>query len=116
MNVLIQIKNAATDREIREFTENEGNHVYISHSTEDSIIYLSKVTIDKAVISLKNLNDAAILRYLNEYHSSIQVVVIANKALDDIISIFKKVNYSVIHEPLKLSELKLKLTKKNEQL
>lgn len=113
MNVLIQIKDTATDWEIREFTENEGNHVYISHSTEDSISYLSKVAVDKAVISLKNLNDAAILKYLNEYHPGIQVVVIANKAFDDFISIFQKANYSVIHEPLKLSELKMKLTKKN---
>ena len=111
MNVLIQIKDTATDREVREFTENEGNQVFISHTIEDSITFLSTVIIDKAVISLKNLNDAAILKYLNENHSDIQVVVIANKAFDDFISIFQKANYSVIHEPLKLSELKTKLTK-----
>lgn len=112
MNVLIQIKDTAADQEVREFTENNGDHVFISHSTEDSINFLSSILIDKAVISLKNLNDAAILKYLNEYHPGIEVVVIANKAFDDFISIFQKVNYSVIHEPLKLSELKMKLIKK----
>ena len=66
MNVLIQIKDTATDREIREFTENEGNRVFISHTTEDSITFLSTITIDKAVISLKNLNDAAILKSLKK--------------------------------------------------
>lgn len=111
MNVLIQTKESAADLEIREFTESEGNQVVISHSTEDSINFLSTIIIDKAVISLKNLNDAAILKYLNEYHPGISVVVIANKAFDDFISIFQKVNYSVIHEPLKLSELKVKLKK-----
>jgi len=109
MNVLIQSINDETDREIREFTEDDGNLVYISHSASESISYLSKIEIDRAVISLKNLNDAAILKYLNENYPDIQVVVIANKAFDDFISIFQKVNYSVIHEPLKLSELKLKL-------
>lgn len=111
MNVLIQIKDAATDREIREFTEHDGNQVFMSQTTKDSISFLSSISIDKAVISLKNLNDAAILKYLNENHPDIEVVVIANKAFDDFISIFQKVNYSVIHEPLKLTELKMKLTK-----
>lgn len=114
MNVLIQTKETAADLEIREFTENEGNQVFISHSTSDSINFLSSILIDKAVISLKNMNDAAILKYLNEYHPGIPVVVIANKVFDDFISIFQKVNYSVIHEPLKLSELKMKLTKNNK--
>ena len=109
MTVLFQIKESSTDEEIREFIHKEGNEVRISHSTEDSIQFLSGEKIDKAVISLKNLNDAAILKYINEYYPGIQVVVIANKALDDIISIFARVNYTVIHEPLKLSELQSKL-------
>ncbi|MCD4683663.1 MAG: hypothetical protein K8R86_10305 [Bacteroidales bacterium] len=111
MNILIQTKESSADNEIKEFTENNGNKVYISHSTTESISNLSNYSIDKAVISLKNLNDAVILKYLNDNHPNIQVVVIANKALDDVISIFQKVNYTVIHEPLKLSELKTKLTK-----
>jgi hypothetical protein len=39
-------------------------------------------------------------------------VVIANKAFDDILSIFQKGNYSVIHEPLQLTELKAQLATK----
>jgi len=35
-----------------------------------------------------------------------EVVVLANKTFDDVISIFRKSNYSVIHEPLRLAELK----------
>jgi hypothetical protein len=110
MIILIHIRETATDTEIREFTEGNGNTVYISHSTEDSIAQLNKYPIDKAVVSLKSMQDAAILKYLNDYYSNIKVVVIANKTFDDIISIFKKVNYSVIHEPLQLSELKDQIT------
>ncbi len=109
MNILIQIRETATDKEIKEFTEGNGNKVYLSHNTEDSIAQLSKHRFDKAVVSLKNINDAAILKYLNDYYPHIKVVVIANKAFDDILSIFNKVNYSVIHEPLQLSELKSQL-------
>ena len=109
MNVLIQIKDSSTDREIKEFTEGKNDKVFITHSPEESIEILSQNEIHKAVISLKNLKDATILKYLNEYHPDIEVVVLATKAFDDIISIFSKTNYSIIHEPLKLSELKGKL-------
>ena len=63
-------------------------------------------------MSLKSIHDATILKYLNDYYQEIKVVVIANKTFDDIISIFQKVNYSVIHEPLQLSELKNQLSTK----
>ena len=112
MNVFFQIKNSSTDHEILDFIEGEGNKVFISHSTEESISILSKHDFQKAVISLQSMQDTTILKYLNNYYPDIKVVVIANKEFDDIISIFQKVNYSVIHEPLKLSELKLKLAKK----
>lgn len=109
MNVLIQLMDRSTDRELKEFTEGKNDRVFITHSIEDSINILSHTEIHKAVISLKSLKDTAILKYINEYYTAIHVVVLANKAFDEIISIFSKSNYSVIHEPLKLSELKGKL-------
>ena len=63
-------------------------------------------------MSLKNINDATILKYMNDYYPEINVVVIANKAFDDILSVFQKVNYTVIHEPLQFSELKNQLSTK----
>ncbi len=112
MNVLIQIKDSSTDLEIEEFTEDSNDSVFISHSTEESINILSRTHIHKAVVSLKNLKDTAILKYINDYYPAVQVVVLANKTFDDVISIFSKVNYNVIHEPLKLSELRSQLSKK----
>lgn len=116
MNVLIQIKDSSTDREIKEFTEGNKDNVFIAHSAEESIDILSHNNIHKAVVSLKSLKDSAILKYLNEYHPGIEVVVLATKAFDDIISIFSKTNYSIIHEPLKLSELKGKLHKNGNNI
>jgi len=109
MNVLIQIRDESFDREISEITQGEGNIIHIAHSAEESIHILSSTTIQKAVISLKNIQDTAILKFINDYYPNIEVVVLANKAFDDVISIFQKSNYSVIHEPLRLSELKGKL-------
>lgn len=112
MNVFFQIRDTGANKEILEFIEGEGNKVFISHSTEESIEILNKHEIDKAVISLLSMKDATILKYLNDYYPDVKVVIIANKEYDNIISIFQKINYSVIHEPLKLSELNVKLTNK----
>ena len=112
MNVFFQIKNNATDKEILELIEGEDNNVFVSHSTEESISILSKHIFQKAVISLQSLKDATVLKYLNDYYPEIKIVVIASKEFDDIISVFQKANYSVIHEPLKLSELKYNLAKR----
>jgi DNA-binding NtrC family response regulator len=116
MNVFFQIKNKTADKEILDFVEGEGNKVFISHTTEESISILSKNNFDKAVISLQSLKDTAILKYLNDYYPRINVVVIASKEFDDVISIFQKSNYSVIHEPLRLAELKGQIHNKQIQL
>lgn len=111
MEILIQIRDASSDREIREFTEEQGDNLHISHSTEESINILSIKSIQEAIVSLKCLRDAAILKYLNDYYPQVKITVIANKTFDDVISIFQKSNYSVIHEPLKLDELKKSIFK-----
>ena len=116
MNVFFQINNSTTDQEIFEFIEGEGNKVFISHSTEESISILSERNFEKAVISLQSLKDTAILKYLNDYYPHIKVVVIASKEFDDVISIFQKSNYSVIHEPLRLSELKGQIHNKHPDM
>lgn len=109
MNVLFQLKEPAFGPEVLEFSEGTGNNVFISHSSEESIRLLAEHTIDKAVISIKNLRDAAILKYLNDYYPTTEVIVLANKSFDEIMSLFQRLDYSVIHEPLRLSDLKTKL-------
>ena len=111
MNVLIQLKDISADREIREFTQGKNREVFITHSPEDSVKVLSQVTIDEAVISIKGLKDAAILKYINDYYPKTKVTVIINKVFEDVLAIFQHSDYTVIHEPLKLSELKSRILK-----
>ncbi|MCD4695485.1 MAG: hypothetical protein K8S16_04515, partial [Bacteroidales bacterium] len=68
MNVLIQIRDNSFDREISEFTEGIDNIIHITHSAEKSIHLLSSIEIQKAVVSLKNLQDTAILKFINDYY------------------------------------------------
>jgi DNA-binding NtrC family response regulator len=108
MNVLIQIKDNTTDRELRDFNESLGNSVYFARSSEESINILNSKEIGQAVVNLKGLSDAAILKYLNDYCPDTEVIVLTSKGFDDLLSLFRETRYKVIYEPLKLSELKTK--------
>ena len=106
-NVLIQIKDPSADIELKEFTESKGSHVFFARSSAESIAILNTRKIQQAVVSLKGLPDAAILKYISEYHPATDVVVLTSKEFDDLLSLFKNKDYSIIYEPLKLSDLKM---------
>jgi hypothetical protein len=106
-NILIQIKDSSTDTELREFTESQGSHVYFARTSADSIAILNSRIIQQAGVSLKGLPDAAILKYISEYHPETEVVVLTSKEFDGLLSLFKEKHYLVIYEPFKLSDLKL---------
>jgi hypothetical protein len=105
----MQIKDPKADNEIREFAEMDGNKIYIARDVNDSLNLLSMHTIDKAIISVKNLKDTSILKYLNQFHPNIQVLIVANETFNDVFSIFQKVSFLPVNEPLTFSDLRKKL-------
>jgi hypothetical protein len=108
MNVLIQIKDHTSDEELLALSESYGDKAYFTRSSVESISVLNNYEIHQAVISLKGLSDAAILKYINDYYPDTAVIILTSKGFDKMLSLFREVHYTVIYEPLKLSELSLK--------
>jgi DNA-binding NtrC family response regulator len=96
---------AITYEDVKEFIDCSENEICFSHSTLDSILHLSSQHFDKVVVSMKEMNDAGILKFINDYYPRIKVIVIANKTFNDLISVFHQLRYSVINEPLEVSGL-----------
>lgn len=109
MHVLFQLKDPSISKEILEYIEGHGSRVSVSHSSEESIRLISTNRFDKMVISIRNLRDAVILKYIQEYYPELPVVVLANRGFDELLSLFQKTRFTVIHEPLRLSDLKKEL-------
>jgi len=109
MNVLIQIKDHTADKELKDFNESMGNTVYFTRSSEESISVLNAIDIQKAMVNLKGLSDAAILKYMTDYYPGTEVVILTSKGFDNLLSLFRGSNYSVIYEPLRITDLKSKM-------
>jgi DNA-binding NtrC family response regulator len=91
--------------EIGEYIRDKSSNAYFAHSKEQAIKTLDKFPIDTVVVTLHKLEDVAILKYINQYHTDTRVLVSATPEFDEIIKIFNQGNYSMLKQPLKLEEL-----------
>jgi len=91
--------------EIGEYIRDKASDAYFAHNNEQAIRALDQYPIDTVVITMHKLEDAAILKYINQYYKDIKVLVSATREFDEIIRIFNQGNYSMLRQPLKLEEL-----------
>ena len=106
MNILFIHNDPEVQEEIREFLTVPDGNVFFSKDVNEAIHILNEQTIGMVVLKINNMRDAAILRYINENYKDLEVLVMASKEYDDIISVFNKGHFRMFSQPLKLSELK----------
>jgi DNA-binding NtrC family response regulator len=96
--------------EIQEFLDGMHGEAFFANTVEEAIRVLDDHKISKAVLNLRSMADAAVLRYINLYYGQkIEVIVSASQEFDQIISVFRENNYSRLQQPLRLEELKEKI-------
>lgn len=92
--------------EIQEYLSFHKRTGFFARNTEQSIRILNNYVISLVVLQINNLRDAAILKYINENYKHLEVLIMASKEYDDIISIFSKGRYKLSRQTQHLSELK----------
>jgi DNA-binding NtrC family response regulator len=105
-SILFINEENGTHQEMDDFARNIHARALYARNIEESIAAFHARSIDLVVLNLKSLSDAGILKYINEYHSKTKVIIRTNEIFDSFISVLNTGNFSVIHEPLKLSELR----------
>ena len=111
MNILFIHDNPEIQEEIREFLTLPNGSVFFSKDSWEAIGILKDEKIDLVVLKINNMRDAAILKYINDNYINVEVLVLASKEYDDIISVFGKGRYRLFSQPLKLNELKTNIEK-----
>jgi DNA-binding NtrC family response regulator len=106
LNILFIHNDPEVLEEIREYLTVPDGDVFFSRETGDALRILSEQTIGMVVLKINNLRDAAILKYINDNYKDLEVLVMASKEYDDIISVFNKGHFKMFSQPLKLNELK----------
>jgi hypothetical protein len=110
MNILFITTDSNQDSELREFAEAMDARAHFSHSTYESIQCLDREHIDTVVLKMARIEDAAILRYINEYHDKVKVLVYASDEFDEAIGILSKGRYEIVRDRKMLNGLRAHLT------
>jgi DNA-binding NtrC family response regulator len=97
--------DSSEEAEISEFITNKSSQAFFAATNDRAAQLLDQQSIDTAIIYMRSMNDAVILRYINKYYPEVQVVLSANKEFDEVISIFHQGTYSRLPRPFRLEEL-----------
>ncbi len=106
MNILFIHQDPDFQEEINEYLNLDQGEIFFANTTEEAIRILNNYEIYLVVLQIRNLRDAAVLRYINENYQHLEVLVLASKEYDDIISVFSKGRYKLSRQPQHLVELK----------
>jgi DNA-binding NtrC family response regulator len=107
MNILFVHDDPEIQEEIREFlTIPEGNVIFSKNMREAINTLNDREEIGLVVLKINSNKDASILRYINDYYKDLEVLVMASKEYDEVISTFSTGHFTLYQQPLKLTELK----------
>jgi DNA-binding NtrC family response regulator len=81
-------------------------NVIFSKNMREAIGILNDQEIGLVVLKINNNKDASILKYINDYYKNLEVLVMASKEYDEVISTFSTGHFKLYSQPLKLAELK----------
>jgi DNA-binding response OmpR family regulator len=111
VNILFIHDDPEIQEEIREFLTVPNGNVYFSKDISEVIRILNDQSIELVVLNIKSMRDAGILKFINNNYKDLEVLVLASKEYDEIISVFSTGRYKLFRQPLKLSELKNNIEK-----
>jgi DNA-binding NtrC family response regulator len=92
-------------QEIQEFLEGRNSIALFAQSTEEAIHILDEKDVSTVVLSIHQLNDAAILKYINQYYPEKEVIISASREYNEIIDLLSKGHFTVMQQPMKLKDL-----------
>jgi len=109
MKLLFIHHDPETQTEIDDFLCNSQDTCFFSRNTGDAIRVLNNHTIDLVVLIINHMRDAAVLKYLNDNYTELEVLLMASEEYDEIISLFCGRQYTTIRMPVKLNELRTQI-------
>ena len=111
MNVLAINKNKFQINELKEFFTRMNSVLFTAKTFREAIKKINNHQIDTVIIDINSISDIGMVKYLNDNFSNIKVFLTVENNFEDAISVFKEGNYSILHNPMKLQELKIIIEK-----
>ena len=106
MNILFINSDTALQQEFIEFSDEINATDYYSNSLIESISILNENPIDIVILKIGNLSDISVLKYIHDYYKNIKILISASEKFEEVLTIFKQVQFEKINSPIRLTELK----------
>ncbi|MEI7897212.1 MAG: hypothetical protein WCJ26_09265 [bacterium] len=108
MNILFIHHKPDIHSEVVNYLVSPMDTCFFSRNTTETIKVLGDHQVDLVIMIITNIRDAAVLKYINDNHSELEVLLVADEEYDEIITLFCDSQYTICRLPL---ELKLLLTR-----
>ena len=105
MNILVKYKNDYINKNLIDFQFITENKLYLTNSDEQAIRIINKHQISKAVVEMSDLDEISLISYINQYHPTIEVVVITDSDNESILSAIKNGIFNIVEKPCNLEQI-----------
>jgi DNA-binding response OmpR family regulator len=96
-------------REIKDFLSLYNDSLFYAKTNREAIKLLNKIKFDYVIIDFAMYNEFKLIKYINDNHKNVKIILTMSRDLQEIISTIKNGKYHVIVQPFRLSELKKQL-------
>ncbi|MCD4819656.1 MAG: hypothetical protein K8S23_13290 [Candidatus Cloacimonetes bacterium] len=111
MNILAIKQNEFQSLEIEDMIKNINSKIFFVKTILDAIKIIEKNNIFTVLINITSISDIGFIKYINDNFKSILIYISSDKPMEEAISIMKTGNYTLLHNPVMLRELKKKFRK-----
>jgi DNA-binding NtrC family response regulator len=109
MNLLFIHHNPEIQSEIEDFLNSKKDSCFFARNTRDAVAILNDHPIDLVILIISHMRDAAVLKYLTDNYTGVEVLLMASEEFDEIITLFADRQFRTVRLPLKLNDLRGKI-------
>ena len=105
MNILIASDRTDLFGEWEDFAGTLDAHVFFALDHHEAIRLLERESIDVAVLDVRALGDLGLLKYINDAHANVRVMLITQERMSDLVSVMRDGQYSLVGDSLNVGAL-----------
>jgi DNA-binding NtrC family response regulator len=114
MNALI-VGSTFYLKEMKDFFQANNLTSYFAENMLTAIDVLNHHEIDFAFIHIHSISEVILLKYVNQHHQNVKVILLTNPKNKEVISILKEGFYHTLEDPFRFQEIQTFINEKRKK-
>lgn len=106
MNILIVSDRSDLFGEWEDFAGTLDASVFFAVDHQEAVRLLERQPVDVAVLDIRALGDLGLLKYINDTHGNVRVMLITPERMSDIVSVMRDGQYSLVGDDLDVGAMR----------